>query len=115
MIMMIALLVAQLTIVASGPPLKPADAAAALRRASPDLDLSRGLFPLDALPVVINITRPAEDDRRQPGEVVPLDRVTWEPKPLGRTIPGLTYSLPHGWWRTPRTRSEETPRRHRSR
>jgi hypothetical protein len=54
------LLVAQLTIVASGPPLAPADAAATLRRASPDLDLSRGLYPLDALPVVLNITRPAE-------------------------------------------------------
>jgi len=54
------ILIAQLTIVASGPPLAPADAAAALRRASPDLDLSRGLYPRDALPVVLNITRPAE-------------------------------------------------------
>jgi hypothetical protein len=113
--MIAALLVAQLTIVATGPPLKPADAAATLRRASPDLDLSRGLFPLDALPVVINITRPANDDRRQPGEVVPLDRVTFERRPLGRVIPGITYSLPWGWWRAPRTRSEEPPRRHRSR
>ena len=41
--MMTVVLIAQLTIVASGPPLKPTDAAATLRRASPDLDLSRGL------------------------------------------------------------------------
>jgi hypothetical protein len=41
------ILVAQLTIIASGPPLSPADAAATLRRASPELELSRGLFRLD--------------------------------------------------------------------
>jgi hypothetical protein len=102
------LLVAQLTIIASGPPLKPAEAAAALVRASPDLDLSRGLYSLDALPVVIVIRRP-DDDRRQPGEVVPLDRVSFKREPLGRTIHGLTYRLPRGWDRP------ASERRHRSR
>jgi hypothetical protein len=59
MIIMIVVLVAQLTIIASGPPLKPADAAAALRRASPDREV-RPMFPLDGLPVVIVIERPPE-------------------------------------------------------
>ena len=110
-----ALLVAQLTIVTSGPPLKPADAAATLRRASPDLDLSRGLYSLDGLPVVFNVFRERPKDASQPGLVEPRERVTFEPRPLGRDIPGITYSLPWGWWKTPRTQSEEAPRRHRSR
>jgi hypothetical protein len=50
-------------VVASGPPLSPAEAAATLRRASPDRDLSGGLYPLDALPVVLNLpSRPAKED-----------------------------------------------------
>lgn len=57
--MVTVVLIAQLTIVASGPPLKPADAAATLRRASPDREV-RAMFPLDALPVVINVTRPPD-------------------------------------------------------
>jgi hypothetical protein len=103
------LVVAQLTIIASGPPLKPTDAAATLRRASPDLDLSRGLFRLDDLPLVINVSPPASS-RQAPGLVVPRVAVPPRPEP-----PSITFGLPHGWWRAPRTQSGETPRRHRSR
>jgi hypothetical protein len=58
------LLVAQLTIVASRPPLKPADAVRVLQHTSRDLDLSKGLFPLDALPFVIqgSLLRSASTD-----------------------------------------------------
>ena len=83
-------------IVSSAPPLPPAEAVAALRRADPDLDLSRGLYVLRPEDGLVVITRHA-DDRRQPGEVVPLDRVTFKREPLGRTIHGLTYRLPRRW------------------
>jgi hypothetical protein len=92
-----ALLVAQLTIIASGPPLKPADAAATLRRASPDFDLSKRLFPLDELPFVINLSPPSVA-RRAPGELVPLVAVPPRPAP-----PSITFKIPrqhhHGWKR----------------
>ena len=115
------LLVAQLSLTPAvldvrptAPPLPPAEAAATLPRASPDLDLSRGLYPLDALPM-INVS-PSPDKRRAPGELVPLVAVPpWEPKPLVREIPGITYRLPWGWWKSPATESREAPRRHRSR
>ena len=55
------LAVAQLTIVASAPPLPPADAARTLQRASPDLDLSRGLFRLEELPIVLNVSPSTSD------------------------------------------------------
>jgi hypothetical protein len=65
----------------SGPPLKPADAAATLRRASPDLDLSRGLFRLDDLPLMINMS-PAPARREWPaGLVVPRVAVPPRPEP----------------------------------
>jgi len=91
-----ALLVAQLlfaepvmTIRPSGPPLKPADAAATLRRASPDLDLSRGLFRLDDLPLVINMS-PAPARRDWPaGLVVPRVAVPPRPEP-----PSITFKIP---------------------
>ena len=94
------LVVAQLTIVASAPPLPPADAARTLQRASPDLDLSRGLFRLEELPIVLNVSPSTSHGRRAPGELVPLVAVPpWEPKPLVREIPGITFGLPHGWWK----------------
>jgi hypothetical protein len=92
--MTVLFLVAQLTIIASGLPLKPADAAATLRRASPDLDLSRGLFRLDDLPFVINVSPPTRS-RPAPGLVVP--RIRAERPDLGFRVPelpGITYSLP---------------------
>jgi hypothetical protein len=109
-----ALLVAQLLvadpalkITPSGPPLKPADAAETLRRASPDLDLSRGIFPISELPFVINVF--PERRKTEPyGALGPRE-------PLVRQLPGITYGLPHGWWGALRTESDETPRRYRSR
>ena len=103
------LVVSQLTVISAGPPLRPAEAAAALRRASPDLDLSRGIFRLDGLPFVINVSPPAPS-RQAPGLLVPHVAVPPRPEP-----PSITFGLPHGWWKAPRAQSEETPRRHRSR
>jgi hypothetical protein len=89
-----ALLVAQLlvaepvmTITPSGPPLKPADAAATLRRASPDLDLSRGIFRLEDLPFIVS---PAPARRDWPaGLVVPHVAVPPRPEP-----PSITFKIP---------------------
>jgi hypothetical protein len=40
--------------------------------------------------------------------------VTFEREPLGRTIHGITYTLPRGWWRTPRAEAREpSPRSER--
>jgi hypothetical protein len=90
-----ALLVAQLLladpvlkITASGPPLTPSEAVQTLKRASPDRDLSRGLFPISEPPFVI-VTAPSR--RESPyGALHPRE-------PLVREIPGIRFRLPRGW------------------
>ena len=91
--MLAVLLVAQLAIISASPPLPPAEAVAVLRRASPDLDISRGLYPLDSdVPRVIVITRPREEPK------------SWIPERL--PPPSITFGLPHGWWRPIECRHE---------
>ena len=118
--MITVLVVAQLTIISASPPLPPADAARTLQHASPDRDLSGGLWSPDRDAPSFVLTAPSSM-RKEPGRIVPRVSLPDEyvpPAPLTREIPGLSWERePCGGPRGPVCASIviEDRRRHRSR